>query len=449
MMNQDKKQYFHFTLGPVQGFVAQARRTRDFWAGSFLLSWLSAVAIKAVKKQQGELIFPMVDESYLAWLEGREEGDEPQQGCIPNRFKGGVAEVPSDFNPETVQESIRVAWNALAEQVWQQDMSTANPHTRTIWERQINSFWEISWVMTADNVQSNLLDRRKNWRTHLPPAEPGVKCMMMDGYQELSGVSTPNSKALRNFWDEIRTTGGKRIKTDLREGEYLCAMALIKRRFAHCFPQLSAPMPGGWTLKGWKVPTGVPSVAYIAAAPALAQIIHQAPQAELDAFHQQAHQLTEGYGESSSRIRCVTDAIHNRGADALSWRTAALDGNVFFESTLDNRNIYPDQRQAASVKQALQALRRSVKDGADTTISPFYAVLMMDGDSLGSLMNDLNKQQRISQALNEFTGSVKAIVEEENGFLIYAGGGRCAGTATVGRCHVMRQSTAPALSALF
>ncbi|MDQ3773077.1 MAG: hypothetical protein M3461_01130 [Pseudomonadota bacterium] len=30
----------HFTLGPVQGFVAQARRTRDLWGGSFLLSWL-------------------------------------------------------------------------------------------------------------------------------------------------------------------------------------------------------------------------------------------------------------------------------------------------------------------------------------------------------------------------------------------------------------------------
>jgi CRISPR-associated protein Cmr2 len=40
--------YFHFTLGPVQSFVAQARRTRDFWAGSFLLSWLSTVAIQAV-----------------------------------------------------------------------------------------------------------------------------------------------------------------------------------------------------------------------------------------------------------------------------------------------------------------------------------------------------------------------------------------------------------------
>ncbi len=34
-----------FTLGPVQGFVAQARRTRDFWAGSFLLSYLTGKAM--------------------------------------------------------------------------------------------------------------------------------------------------------------------------------------------------------------------------------------------------------------------------------------------------------------------------------------------------------------------------------------------------------------------
>ncbi|MEZ5479145.1 MAG: type III-B CRISPR-associated protein Cas10/Cmr2 [Thiolinea sp.] len=33
-----QQSYFHFTLGPVQSFVAQARRTRDFWAGSFILS---------------------------------------------------------------------------------------------------------------------------------------------------------------------------------------------------------------------------------------------------------------------------------------------------------------------------------------------------------------------------------------------------------------------------
>lgn len=82
-MNQ-QDQYFHFTLGPVQGFVAQARRTRDFWAGSFLLSWLSAVAMQAVIKQQGEIIFPKVSDDYLDWLENKgKSGTEPQQGCVP------------------------------------------------------------------------------------------------------------------------------------------------------------------------------------------------------------------------------------------------------------------------------------------------------------------------------------------------------------------------------
>jgi CRISPR-associated protein Cmr2 len=39
------KTCLHFSLGPVQGFVAQARRTRDFWAGSFILSYLAGQAM--------------------------------------------------------------------------------------------------------------------------------------------------------------------------------------------------------------------------------------------------------------------------------------------------------------------------------------------------------------------------------------------------------------------
>lgn len=59
---------FHFTLGPVQGFAAQARRTRDFWAGSFLLSWLAGAAMQTVIAQQGKIESPTADEGYLAWL---------------------------------------------------------------------------------------------------------------------------------------------------------------------------------------------------------------------------------------------------------------------------------------------------------------------------------------------------------------------------------------------
>lgn len=54
------EQIFHFTIGPVQGFVAQARRTRDLWAGSFLLSWLAGQAMAAVFNQGGTITFPDV-----------------------------------------------------------------------------------------------------------------------------------------------------------------------------------------------------------------------------------------------------------------------------------------------------------------------------------------------------------------------------------------------------
>ncbi len=38
------------TVGPVQDFIAAARRTRDLWFGSYLLSEISKAAAKAVRK---------------------------------------------------------------------------------------------------------------------------------------------------------------------------------------------------------------------------------------------------------------------------------------------------------------------------------------------------------------------------------------------------------------
>lgn len=415
--------YFHFTLGPVQGFVAQARRTRDFWAGSFLLSYLSAVAMIAVEKQHGEIIFPSADKNYLGWLENPHFGSSkgPQQGCIPNRFKGGLAKVPDSFQPELISESVQQAWQAIAELVWQQDLTHCGSDTRKIWERQIKHCWEISWALSTQKTESNLLDRRKNWRSHLPPQEPGVKCMMMEGWQELSGINTPNEKGLSLFWEAIRNQDTKAIQTDLRQHEYLCAIAFIKRRFAHCFDQLKAPMPNHWTLHGWKVNASVPSVAYIAAAPWLAHVLRHAPEAELKAFHDSAKQLTQGYGEYPTRLDCIDQVLAEHKDDRLFWKTKSLDGNVFFEPDLDNKNLYDNQNLAQTVKRNLQALKKSLPEPTSGP-SPFYAILMMDGDSLGNHMSDENKQQAISKSLETFTQGVNAIVENHSGFLIYAGG---------------------------
>jgi CRISPR-associated protein Cmr2 len=418
--------YFHFTLGPVQGFVAQARRTRDFWAGSFILSWLAAVAMQAVRQQGGIVAFPLPDAVFLDALLGRST-NPPTQGTIPNRFK---AEVPDGFDPGLVMDTASAAWHALAEHVWQADFG-AQPaaDTRSIWDRQIEGFWDIQWALVDDENESSILDRLKNWRTHAPPDEPGVKCMMMDGWQELSGAERPGRRAGDTsgpdaFWKRLRERGKKGMATDLREGEMLCAIAYVKRRFVRHFDDFEVALPGGWQVRGWPLPPGVPSVHYMAAAPWLSKLLQAstgaddqgaAIRAHLGDFHDAAYALTGGYGEWDSNIACVRRADVRR-----EWK--ALDGTVFFDSMLENQRLWGAQPSQEDAKKVLRKLGELRKVANLDPVSSFYAVLLMDGDELGIHMSERAKQKHITKGLSDFTAKVPDIVREKNGFLVYAGG---------------------------
>lgn len=48
-------------IGPVQGFVAQSRRTRDLWGSSYLLSYLSARAALGVERAGGKVVRPKLE----------------------------------------------------------------------------------------------------------------------------------------------------------------------------------------------------------------------------------------------------------------------------------------------------------------------------------------------------------------------------------------------------
>lgn len=429
------EQYLHFTIGPVQGFVAQARRTRDFWAGSFILSWLSAVAMRSVIAQNATIEFPAADQNFLDWLEGTGDlNKKPAQGSIPNRFKAKITK--PGFRPDEVSQSVQAAWKALADVVYKNDIkAVANAETEAIWQRQVASFWEISWVLVEDNENSAALDQRKNWRSHLAPAEPGVKCMMMDGLQELSGAAGPlgfEDEKLKKFWKALRLQGKTGMKSDLRPEEHLCAIAFIKRRFSRYFEEAKATLPNNWSLdqKEWTMNTARPSVVYMAAVRWLETLIILANRDEgvkkaLWAFHDEALQLTKGeYTEWDNDIKCIDEALRaNPNPSRKKW--SALDGNVFFEHALENKNIFPDQELAGEVKKLLRRLQQEMRK-AEASISlrpsPFYAVLIMDGDSLGSQMSKPEKQQDITDGLQEFTQGVEERVRKHNGFLIYAGG---------------------------
>lgn len=428
----ENKQTFQFTLSPVQGFVSQARRTRDFWAGSFILSWLSSTAIASIQKQGGEIQFPVPDAGYLRHLYGNATAHDayPQQGSIPNRFMAVTAQVPGDFHPEWVTESVQAAWLALADTVWRNDLAdVAGGATRAIWRRQVGHFWEISWVMAEEGSAANLLDRRKNWRNTVSPSEPGHKCMMMDGWQELSGIEHTRLADVRQFWDRLVRSGKPGMATDLGEGEQLCAMAFIKRRFARYFADVQVTLPDNLgQIFGWPVPSAVPSVSFVAAAPWLTQVLEQAPIEALRDWNQAASaiasysELAHVQGEDAFEIdiRCVSEAAEKRKPEGLLRCWAGLDGQLYFPTALENPRLFPDQKATRQVLCQLGKLRDAAR--VQDLPSPYYAILLMDGDQLGKHMGDKAKQTPISTALNQFTHGAGDIVRQHNGFLIYAGG---------------------------
>ncbi|MCW2279325.1 type III-B CRISPR-associated protein Cas10/Cmr2 [Heliophilum fasciatum] len=91
-----------FNLTSAQDFIASARRTQDFWMGSYLLSYLAWIAIKTVAEEYGPdcLVFPSLREQALVdhWLS--EQGNESKQGAIvppPSEDQLFIASLPNVF----------------------------------------------------------------------------------------------------------------------------------------------------------------------------------------------------------------------------------------------------------------------------------------------------------------------------------------------------------------
>jgi len=407
-----------FSLGPVQGFVAQARRTRDLWSGSFLLSYLSGCAISEVIDKGGEIKIPDVsDDALLAWIQGSRDGDAPIIGSIPNRFEAFVADDPKGV-ARSAAKVVQSKWEEIAKAVWTEfvaDVAENNNKTEVIWNRQVKNFWEISWVVASD---ISAMNSRKNWRIggHFED-EPGDHCTMMGDWQELSGFIRSRERGKQNrFWERL-SSQPKIGKLDIREGERLCALALIKR----LFPKVSEEAIG------WEVETtNWPSTPYVAAIPWLKSVIDAAPE-DADNYAGNVLKAAEGAERKGISRQIGSFSVkHNRFLD--------LDGNFYFESALIDCKRTPFEGTPASLKNCeeepdeakkkrkeLKVQLRGLTQKAKSRPVPFYAMLLMDGDNMGKLMGEY-EEEPISKALSAFTKDVRNIVRDHDGVTIYAGG---------------------------
>lgn len=218
--------YLHiYQIGPVQSFIAAARRTQDLYVGSRMLSELASAGIQQARKDPSfKPIFPMI------------VNDRLPRG-VPHRFA-----FLADSDPQTlaiaVERAIRQAWvdqfvnpvgnwlvNIVGEGEW-----------ADVYERQTANWLEFQRVAVPYNQNrhsacyqeaSRLLATRRAMRTFEQVEESGYKCTLTGAQSQLSLGD--------KGWERLRQRVGE---IALRKGEQLGAIAMIKRfagqGFAKC-----------------------------------------------------------------------------------------------------------------------------------------------------------------------------------------------------------------------
>ncbi len=163
-----KPAFLIFQMGPVQEFIEQARSTRDLWSGSYLLSWLTAHAIKSITDAVGPdaVIFPFLRAQPLFDLLHRDAiyrkipyGDDslwsrmqPSRDAllVPNLPNKLLALVPAS-RAETLAAGARLAAQrelaAIAEASWSwiHARLPLKPEWRDRFDRQVASFLNMTW----------------------------------------------------------------------------------------------------------------------------------------------------------------------------------------------------------------------------------------------------------------------------------------------------------------
>ncbi|MDR0867224.1 MAG: type III-B CRISPR-associated protein Cas10/Cmr2 [Planctomycetota bacterium] len=237
--NNTQKYLLAISLGPVQGFIAAARKPRDLWFGSHLLSEISKAAAAYIAKHRGELIFPGVNDAALA-PESETSVANVILAIVENppapEDKDGKITAIAQYARE-VKKAAKNRWldfaekarTKIAELAKEGGKSLAEVLRLPLWEQQVGEVIEFyaAWVpydearyQTQHRRVRRLLAGRKNLRDFKPSS--GVERLpksSLDGANESVFFDGLPENFYAPQW--------------LREGEHLDAVGAVKRFAPH------------------------------------------------------------------------------------------------------------------------------------------------------------------------------------------------------------------------
>jgi CRISPR-associated protein Cmr2 len=463
-----------FSITPVQSFISRARKLRDYWTGSVILSWLAFEGIRWIMENLGpdHILYPsLIDQPLVVgyldqhWavngdLKPKMWKDHPQNiASFPNKMLFLVPFDSCSDIAEAIKKHIHKEWKRLSDAVAKETTDSIEGlvegekrYIGELFERQIQYFWEMQWaamrlVERNDNSEvAELLDESK-WKEQYELVENFNRIIQARKYPDESGRGTLYS--VTHSLVQSALAAEKSLRTTLRIEE----------------PGEKCQMCGEYEVVHAKKWQGENASEYTAHLREFWRLFNQAQKSEVDF-------------KENERL-CAICLIKRMAARILKDDSGHILHAVFkdaesFPSTTEmalhdyfrRRNIADEKKKRDIAKRLHESAEDRARGEKIENRDKYYAVLLMDGDNMGKLINGAttashwetimhpNISQRIKQpsfnslyhdswsgiwrkrrlvtpaihsAISEALGDfsiygVARIIKEYEGRLIYAGG---------------------------
>ncbi len=429
--DQPQRLMLMFTIGPVQSFIAAARKTEDLWMGSYILSYLAAMAIDNVRGGDVELIYPAIgaQSPFAFWKQ-----QDFAIPSFPNLFLAignGIEVSHADVvkRAEKAEKSVKTEFRRIAEcaveEAFREDewrWSYVGP----MLERQTSDFLSVSWVVTEEAEQgyqdwyartAASLAAAKNCRPFTQSSEFGRKCSL-DGTQEILHLQQDDSVSQAMKWWQDFAEGNPQ---HCRQGEALGSVSLTKRMGRH-FLKTESEFKNEFA----DDPPSFPSTSEVATADFKAKL--RSNRDALDVYKRFVKQVRNLKTSSNTPADIPTIQPLPKVGDLSGNEN--IDGDWLYEESWTEaylkRNHNIDASKEKEQIQTCNGLRQDLIRLLGGEPGRYYAAIALDGDNMGEKVREAQSQAEhkdLSYRLIQFTGDARRIVERDHlGKLTYAGG---------------------------
>lgn len=386
-------------IGPVVDFISASRKTADYWAGSYIFSYIMGKIAHKIEGAGGTIISPDLKNNPL--YTGK---DATISGSIPDRIFATIPETKIDELKKlqnVIPEIMKKRLNELYEKKNKEEIKKGDGNDKTDDWKKVPPLNEIDEYFYCFYVLHDLNGDAPTF-TIFNEAETKLALRgSLRQFEQLNAGGHDKWKRCSLCWERegVHTVPMERTAS-LYQKERICCVCLLKRYFRDLdLPPVKNPR--------------YESTSDIAGQPILDRIGN--------------FQQITGYSTELDRLNELKDAVIRAGIEKEKnddvKRKSSSTGRYFFDESI------PDLGEFREKFNGLDKIFQKQK-GEPPFVwlkKPYFAIVQMDGDNLSDLQKNLKgdysiKMGEISKILSEFSLNVHKAIKNHDGMLIYAGG---------------------------